>query len=186
MPEVELKEKLDQNLEEAAKFFVFQELNIPYYFGFNNLTKISNYNIEQFLGLSSELFEEMLSAKIAGKNIIISATTQEKRIKRVIGKYWSKFERRLPDGSLVKKFLENFSEYARKETFKVISPIIQGVTGFSIGLSRQKQLFRQPHWYNNEYYEPLLNIISTCIANNLLERREVVQGPKVKKIKYFI
>lgn len=185
LSEKELEEKLDQNVEEIAKFFLFQEVGLPCYYGFNNLIKISNNNIEQFLGFASELFEDMLSAKIAGNATLISANTQEKRIKKVIDNYWNDLDRRLPDGNSIKRFLNNFSEYALKETFKVNAPIAQGVTGFSISLSKQKQLFNRTHWYNNDYYEFLLNVISTCVANNLLERREVTQGAKGQKNQVF-
>ncbi len=185
LSEKELVKKLDQNIEEVAKFFIVQEVGLPYYYGFNNLIKISNNNIEQFLGFASELFEEMLSAKIAGNNILISANTQEKRIKKVITNYWNDLGRRLPDGNSIKRFLENFSHYAKKETFKVNAPIAQGVTGFSISLSRQKQLFNRSHWYDDDNYEILLNVISTCVANNLLELRDVIQGAKGQKNQVF-
>ncbi len=176
--EDELVAKLDQGLEETSKFLFYQELNIPYYFGTNNLIKISSFNIEQFLSLAAELFEEMLSSKIAGKSIILTAKIQEKIIKFKIDKYWNDLNRRIPYGNSIRRFLEKFSEYARNETYKENSPINQGVTGFSITISNQEKLFSTQYWYEDINFEPLLNVISTCIAYNLLETRDIVQGAK--------
>lgn len=185
LSEKELEEKLDQNIEEIAKFSLFKEIGLPTYYGFNNLIKISNNNIEQFLGFASGLFEDMLSAKIGENNTLLSAEIQEKRIMKVIDIYWNDLDRRLPDGSSIKNFIKNFSDFAIKETNKINAPIAQGVTGFSISQSKQKQLFNRTSWYNIDYNKFLLNIISTCVANNLLERREIIQGAKDQKNQVF-
>ena len=181
----ELEEKLEQNIDEIAKFFLFKEVGLPCYFGFNNLVKISNNNIEQFLGLASGLFEEMLSAKIIGNTTLISAKTQEDKIDKVISEYWDDLGRRLPNGNIVKLFLNKFAEFATKETYKINAPIAQGVSGFSISQPRQNQLFDNSKWYDLDYNKPLLEIISTCVANNLLESREIIQGAKGQKNQVF-
>ena len=46
---------------EAAELFLSREFRLPYYFGFSKLVKMSSLNIEQFLVLASDLFEEVIS-----------------------------------------------------------------------------------------------------------------------------
>lgn len=181
----ELLDKLDQPLEEAAKFFLCQAEEIQYYYGFDTLVKLSNNNIEQFLGFAADLFDEMLSAKIVGNNIQISSDVQAKRIKKGVDNRWNELSKKISFGRSVINFIEKFADYAKKETYKPNAPIITGVTGFALSKSTQRKLFDKPNWYENEYYEPLLNVLSTCVSNNLLEPRIVTQGKVGEKNKVF-
>jgi len=176
--EMELLEKLNQPIEEAAKFFLCKEEKIPYYIGFNNLVKLASYNIEQFLWFAADLFEEMLSAKIAGNIVQLNANTQEKRIKKIVGKQWKELPRKIPYGAEVSNFLDRFGEFAKKETYRPNAPIVQGVTGFSIKTSTKGKLFNNTHWTKDVTYEQLLNVVSICVAFNLLEPQNIIQGKR--------
>src|SRR5690606_24592448 len=77
----ELQDKTSSDVTSAALLFLSKESNLPYYYGFNTLTKLSSSNIEQFLSFASILFEEMISNKLSGKNITISDADQDKLIK---------------------------------------------------------------------------------------------------------
>lgn len=185
LSEEELTTKLDSTLDDAAKFYVSRETNLPYYFGFSNLVKLSNNNIEQFLSFSASLFEEILSNNLAGNNILLTAEKQEKIIKNIVEKKWIDLPRIIPSSSSVISFLDQLAKYVLKETYKPNAPIIQGVTGFSITNSSSGTLFGIDNWLSNKSYIPLINVLSICLAYNLLESREVTQGVKGQKHMVF-
>jgi hypothetical protein len=175
----ELQAKLNtSDVIPAAKLFVSNESNIPFYHGFNTLVDLSSHNFEQFLSFSSDLFEEMLANKLVGTQVSLSSIRQEKIIERVVEKKWDDLPKQIPYAKDVIKFLSAFGEYAKKQTYKDNAPYGAGVNGFTIKESTSGKLFVENKWYENEIYEPLINVISTCISYNLLEVRKTKQGEK--------
>ena len=181
----ELLVSKDSTIDEAARFFISREHNLPYYYGFSNLIKLSNNNIEQFLSFSSDLFEEMLSNNLSGRNLNLDPKTQEKIINSIVDNKWKELSRLVPYSRLVIKFLEKFSAFAKAETYKQNAPIAQGVTGVAASISNMKSLFDDVIWEKDEHYAPLMKVLSTCIAFNLLEPRDVFQGAKGQKHQVF-
>jgi hypothetical protein len=181
----ELLESIKGSIEEAAYFFVSREHNLPYYYGFSNLVKLSNNNIEQFLSFSSNLFEEMLSNNLAGKNPCLSPESQEKINKSIVNTKWKELPKIMPNSDIVMNFLINFTRFSKNETYKPNAPIVQGVTGFAISNYKSKSLFEEVNWEKDETYIQLLNVLSICIAFNLLEAREIMQGQKGQRHKVF-
>ncbi len=175
----------DNSIDEIAKFFISMEHNLPFYFGFSNLVKLSNNNIEQFLSFSSDLFEEMLSNNLAGKTLSLSPESQEKKIKLIVDNRWKELPRLIPYSRLVINFLEQFSLFAKRETYKLNAPIVQGVTGIAISNLKMTSLFEEVDWETDERYAPLVNVLSTCVAFNLLETRDIIQGQKGQKHRVF-
>lgn len=174
-----------ENLKEAVRFYISREMNIPYYFGFSNLVKLSNNNIEQFLSFSSDLFEEMLSNSLSGIKVELKPEKQEKILKSIIDSKWKELPRIIPYSNIVLPFLEQLGLFTRKETYKPNIPIVQGVTGFAISLSRSNLFYEKDDWRETEMFAPLRNVISTCIAANLLEPRDVIQGIKGQRHQVF-
>lgn len=79
--------KIDGKTKNSAKLFISKERGIPFYYNFKDITDISSYNIEQFLSITSELFELMLSKKMKAKfgqssSLSISAEEQHKILKK--------------------------------------------------------------------------------------------------------
>ena len=176
----EFYDKLSYDISAAARLFLSKEIEIPYYFGFTALAKLSSSNIEQFLSFSSVLFEEMISNKLTGNSITISDIEQEKIIKEVAKQKWKELERIIPYYSQVINFLRNLGEFSVKETYKPNAPYSPGVNGFAIkDNSNKDKLFAEEEiWYNNSVYNPLKDVISTCVAFNLLEIHTTFQGKK--------
>ena len=174
----ELLDKKDNSIEEAARFFISRENYLPYYFGFSNLVKLSNNNIEQFLSFSSDLFEEMLSNNLSGNKVELSPEKQEKIIKSIVDSKWKELPKIIPYSKSVTTFLEQVGQFAHKETYKPNVPIIQGVTGFAISNQKNVSFFDDTNWKTDELFHPLINVIATCVAFNLLEPREIAQGQK--------
>ncbi|MDI9342506.1 MAG: hypothetical protein QM534_18185 [Sediminibacterium sp.] len=176
----ELIDKLKADLEAPAKLFLSKDNKIPYYHGLTTLANLSSNNIEQFLSFSSDLYEEMLSNKLTGKDITLDSINQEKIIRLTVDKKWSELPKLLPYANEVVKFLSELGDFCNKQTYQKNAPYGTGVNGFSIKEKKELKLIEEEEWIQNEIYEPLINVISTCVAYNLLEIKKTKQGEKDK------
>lgn len=177
----ELLTKIKPEVTNAAHLFMSIKYEIPYYYSFKTLAKLSSFNIEQFLSFSAEMFEEMISNKIRGDEITLSDSKQNSIIKNVVNNKWKKIDTEIPYSREVQKFLKSFGEFSKKETFKPNAPYAPGVNGFAIKLNKENIFIEDP-WLENPIYSPLVNVISTCVAYNLLEKHPAVkQGEKGQK-----
>ena len=66
------------DVREAAALFLAREHRIPYYFGPQKLARLASHNIEQYLSISRDLFEEMLSAIMLNRTPRLSAVRQHR------------------------------------------------------------------------------------------------------------
>ncbi len=173
----ELQIKKNADVTNAAYLFMSIEYEIPYYFSFKTLSKLSSYNIEQFLSFGAEMFEEMISNKMKGDEIMLSDFKQNKIMQSVAKKRWKRIDMEVPYANDIQKFLKSFGNFSKKQTFQPNAPYAPGVSGFSIKPKKQN-LFKESLWIDNPIYEPLIDVISTCVAYNLLEKHTVLQGKK--------
>lgn len=180
LTEQELKEKLKPDLEVSSKLFLSQSSTLPYYFGFNDLVKLSSNNIEQFLSFSADMFEEMLSNRLLGNRVNIETKEQEKILKRAVEYKWNELSKILPFANNVMNFLTRLGESCKSDTYKPNAPYALGVTGFAIK-TKTDMFSKEEEWYLNEMYSSLANVISTCVAFNLLEMKAINQGDKGTK-----
>lgn len=178
LTKLELDDKMSSEITSAARLFLSQEAKIPYYFGFGALSRLSSNNIEQFLAFAGELFEEMISNKISGKEIIVGDDSQEKIIKEIAERKWREISRTIPYSTQIIRFLTALGEFAQKDTFKPNAPYAPGVNGFAIKNKVELKLISEGFWLDSQIYEPLVNVISTCVAFNLLEVKTINQGKK--------
>ena len=176
----------NNEIRNAAIYFISQQYNIPYYYGFNNLVKMSSCNIEQFLSFSSELFENMVSNQILGNSITLSANDQERIIKKVAKDKWKALNHSTPYSKSVIAFLHKMAAFCEEETNQPNAPYAPGVNGFGIK-DETISLFDTEHWVTQDKYDSLVNTISTCVAFNLLEVKQTNQGTKGKtwNVYYF-
>lgn len=173
----ELEEKMAPEIEVAALYLLSVENKIPYYYSFDNLVKISSNNIEQFLSFSGEFYEAMLSRKISDHHVNLTAAEQEKILKKVADNKWKELSRLVPYADTVIKFLSNLVQFSLKESLeKPTAPYAPGVNGFAIKDPPVNQLIKPGPWETDEVFEPLINVLSSCISYNLLEKRKVKQG----------
>jgi len=172
----ELLDKMDSSVEGAAKLFIAKEYKLPYYYGFQNLVNISSNNIDLFLSFASELFEGMLSNNVAGKEVQLNITRQEKIIKNVVEKKWKELQTLLPDSASIISFLNNLGSYYQSVTYKPTASYAPGINGFAINSKSSLKLFYEKTWEKDELFDPLRDTITTCLAFNLLESKTVKQG----------
>jgi hypothetical protein len=180
LTEQEFKEKLKPDLEVSSKLFLSQPSTLPYYFGFGDLVKLSSNNIEQFLSFSAEMFEEMLSNRLLGNKVNIATEEQQKILKRSVEIKWNELSKILPYSNSVMNFLTKLGDSFKSDTYKPNAPYALGVTGFAIKIATD-MFSKHEEWYLNDIYAPLSNVISTCVAFNLLEMKTISQGEKGSK-----
>jgi len=173
----ELNSLLTSEIRATAIYFVSINYKIPYYYGFSNLSKISSCNIEQFLSFSAELYERMLSNNLLGNNVLLAPEEQEKIIGDIASNKWKALKNSIPYSISIMNFLMKLGAYCKSETNQINAPYAPGINGFAVKDS-SKDLFKMDNWYKDPSYNQLLNVLSTCVAYNLLEVRTTYQGNK--------
>lgn len=167
----------DSSVRSASELMLSTEFEFPYYYGMARLAAIASSNIEQFLWLSGNLFEEIISSHLVSPGSRLSTKRQEEIIRDSLKKRWNKIPYRVKNGREVMKLIESIGKFARQETMKQNAPYAPGVTGIAISRADAEKL-EQKEGKNNE----LSLIISECIAHRLLEAR-----PNIKcKDKYWL
>ena len=161
-----------------ARYSVRTRYKIPYYFGFKELVKLSSSNIEQFLELSSSLFDRMISASYTRLDIRIEPKVQEEILIKEAHARWREIEKSIPNSQYVIPFLENVARLCYKET-NTPSASYDGVTGIAISQEDLRRMQLDSLRGSNGMYRILYNTLATCIEHNLLEiLPETKQGTK--------
>ncbi|MGI8583303.1 MAG: hypothetical protein ACR2KX_13975 [Chitinophagaceae bacterium] len=172
----ELEEKEGSDVKNAARLFVNYIYKIPYYYGISSVCRLASFNIEQFLFISGNLFEEVKSnaiKKISNKNTLveISANKQESVIRKLCETKWKELSIKVPDYEDVYKFLNSIGEFCQNQTYTPNAWNSPGLNGIAISMLDRKHLrdiiVNNP---NHPYYR-LAKIISICISYNLVDVR---------------
>jgi len=191
LPEEQLDVKFESTIKEAAELFLSKEFQLPYYFGFSRLAKLASSNIEQFLELASDLFEEFISSKLLLRQTVVSLSPnrQEDILKKVAKHRWEELLRSVPNGRDVIRLLEAIHQLSSWETEKSNAPYAPGVTGIAISMAERSRLIDPNTQKVRPDYVRLAKILSTCISNNLLEasldRSQGQKGGKTWMILYL-
>lgn len=161
--------KVSTKEKEVAEYFIHAKYGIPYYYGFNKLVKLASSNIQQFLDLSSDLFDEIISAKSFNERTPrISASRQEDILSKAAGRRWDEITISIPNSKYVIPFLNSIANFCFAETnFPAAS--YGAVTGIAIS-RRDLDILRDPKVIDsNSRYKILSEVLATCFAHNLLE-----------------
>jgi hypothetical protein len=181
LTEEDLKEQEGTDVRNAAALFLNDEFKIPYYFSFPVASRLGSSNIEQFLGIAGELFEDVISASIlrhtnSNQRLSITATRQEEVIRRVAKEKWEELSLRIPDFDEVKPFLESLGKFCNSETYQPNAPISPGVNGIAISMSgtrtdreRLQKVIKEQD-IKSPFFK-LAKVLSICITYNIVEVR---------------
>jgi hypothetical protein len=159
-------------VREAAELFLSRETNLPYYYGRDRLSLLSSSNIDQFVEMSGDLFEEILSASLLRKgDRPLSAERQEAILKAVAERQWDAIPRAAAQGHSMLRFLEHVGELCVGETCKASAPYAPGVTGFAISMADRDFVVADESSKSVGGVRLLREVLASCIALNLLEPR---------------
>jgi len=169
LPSEDLEKKDASGVRGAAEFFLAREFGLPYYFGMSRVSTLASSNIEQFLALAGDLFEEVVAAEIMKVPSVLNPARQEAILKREVQKRVQEVPRRVQDGRDVQRFLEAVRQCAHWETNKPNAPYAPGVTGFAMSMSDRSRLIDRKTRTPRPEYERLARVLTACITHNLLE-----------------
>lgn len=165
---IEVYNKSSTAINPAAEFFLCNDESIPYYFGFSRLASLASYNIEQFVEITGELFEEIISKHYLKQSTVLKPNEQEQILKKIAKKYWNDIPRSYTNGVNASKLLEVIGNMAREQTMRPTAPYLPGVTGFAITMQQYYQIHDKGIQKKNPNYGILSETLQTCIANNLI------------------
>lgn len=172
---------MDQGIKSIAEFFLSREFGIPYYFGFSRLAQISSYNVEQFIYMAGNLFEEAISSVWLDNRFTLSVKRQEEILRDAAKRIWVEIPRSVPNSNEIISLLNHVKELCLEETFRETSPY-NGVTGIGIRRKDIDTLIEAGRIGQNQNYVLLEKVLKTCISQNLFEEiKEYRQGRKGEK-----
>jgi len=185
----ELEKRNTSSVREAAELFFCQEFNIPYYYGISRLATMASSNIEQFLWLAGNLFEESLSAAFLKQRTEIPPDRQQQILKRSVEERWNSMPQDVQYGRDVRNFLEAIGEFSKLQTNRPNAPYVPGITGIAITMSDRNKLQDAKQLDKDPSLAKLSRVIKTCVANNLLhaalDRKQGQKGEERKMLLYL-
>ena len=165
----EFEEKVDSQIRAAAELFLAQENKFPYYFGPSKLVSLASCNMEQFLWIAGDLFEEIVSAALVRKSLRIAPERQDALLRRASEGLWREIPRRARHSESVARFLEAVAKFCRSMTFLPSAPYDPGVTGIAISMEDRDRLMDKSYLASRPHHAQVAQVIADSIANNFVE-----------------
>ena len=168
----EFDKRQSSGLARAAEHFVRTEMDAPVYFGRDTIADVSSYNVDQYLEVTGELFEE-ISAKIQylrDNPMPLTADRQDSIIREVAKGRWDGLTRRLPRGREARTLLQGIGAFCRAQTFRESAPYAPGVTGIAITMEDRELLIDSPD-DKIKHLLGLREVLTALVAHNLLVPR---------------
>jgi len=164
----DLEKKDDSDVRTAADLFLSQEFDVPFYFGPSRLAALASSNVEQFLGLAGDEFEELIASALLKKEPILTAQRQQSIVLKSADSFWKSIPRRARNGRDVVKFLDSIGRFCRWTTYQPNAPYSPGVNGVAILMSDRTRLLDRGKSTNPEHQQ-LAEVLAACLAQNLLD-----------------
>ena len=152
----------------AADLFLHKEIGLPIYYGMDKILTMSSANIEELLGLASDLYEGIRGKFIMRANSL-KLTAKEQEV--IVIKNAEKRRRMIPKsqdhGNDSVRLLDAIGEFCREKTFQPNAPYAPGVTGVRITDSIRIKMSKKEPGFDGR----LTDVLSEMIAQNLLITR---------------
>lgn len=126
---------------QPARLFLAREFDLPFYCGAETLAKLGSENMEQFLRLAGDAFEQVL-AEITLRRLPprLDALAQDRLVRRASERYWRELPSRVPNGNLVRRLVSAVVQLSQADTFRETAPYAPGVTGTAMLMSDRERL----------------------------------------------
>ena len=136
-----LEDKDDSGVKHAAEIFLHQEYDFPYYYGPSRLASLGSFNVEQYLSLAGDLFEEALAAALLqgrrGAAPVLSPERQQEILMAAYAGRVKDLPRRAKNGRDVLNFLNAVATFCRDVTYQPNAPYAPGVNGVAISMQER-------------------------------------------------
>jgi len=179
----ELDDKDESDVRAAAELFLSKEFGFPYYFGLSRLASLGSFNVEQFIRLAGDLFEESLAAAIMRRPPHLAPERQERILQGAYDTRVKDLPRRAKNGRDVLRFLDAVGQFCHQETHRPNAPYAPGVTGIAISMRDRETLLDPKQLAQSPVTSSFASILATALAHNLLHA-EV--DYKVKGNRYMV
>lgn len=169
--EEELIQKDDSSLANAAELFLANEFQLPYYYGADRIGRLASLNIQQFIGLAGEVFEEATAAELLRNTTALPPERQHSIMKVMAKQLWDEIPRKVRHGRALKLLLESIGNFSNNYTYRPTAPNDPGVTGTAIRMSERAQLVyevQKPQGKRNDDIVRLAEMLASALSHNLL------------------
>lgn len=164
----ELHDKDGSDVRGAADLFLSKEFGFPYYFGFSKLASLASYNIEQFIQLAGDLFEESLAAAVMRRPPHLTPDRQEKILREAYNVRVRDLPRRARNGREVLRFIDAVGQFCQQVTHQPNAPYSPGINGVAISMQERKTLIDPKEQERNPALKAFAELLGTALANNFL------------------
>lgn len=166
-------EELDQrreasNVREAAELFLSTEYDLAYFYGHERLTQLASANIDQFLDLAGDLFEELSGAAVVRRSVSLTPARQQQLLKSAVNEIWRGLGTSVEDGARIRSLLDGVGQYAAERTYRPSAPYAPGVTGVALRLSSAVELQTAVREQPGSWQAQLGRLLATLLAHNLV------------------
>jgi hypothetical protein len=168
LDEADLDKKDDNSVQQAAELFLAREYKIPYYYGAGVVARVGSLNVQQFVGLAAELFEEMAAAALLRRPVNLSPRRQHEILKAVAKAVWEEIPRRVRHGRELRSFLDSVGRFAAWYTYRPTAPNDPGVGGTAIRMSERALLTDAGYLSKRPDLRRFADLLASALAHNLL------------------
>jgi hypothetical protein len=168
IPASELDAQWDSDVAHAAELFLCKEFDFPYYYGPERLARLASLNIQQFLGLSEDIFEGLLSANLLDAALILPPEEQHRLMKDTAKSLWENIPRSIKHGRDVRNLIDGIGRFAQWYTYRPTAPNDPGVAGSAIRMSERETLLREARELTRPDMARLASALASAIAHNLI------------------
>ena len=168
LDEDDLSQRDDSSVNNAAELFLSREFDLPYYYGPERIARLASLNIQQFLGLAGEVFEESAAALLLRKPTALPPRRQHALMKKAAKAVWEDIPKRVRHGRELRRFLESVGKFAHWYTYRPTAPNDPGVSGTAIRMSERALLVDDAYRKNKEDVCRFADILASALAHNLL------------------
>jgi hypothetical protein len=154
---------------QPARLFLAREFGLPFYCGAETLARLGSENMEQFLRLAGDAFEQVL-AEITLRRLPprLDAVAQDRLVRRASERYWRELPSRIPNGHLVRRLVSAIIQLSQADTFRETAPYAPGVTGTAMLMSDRERLLDPITRRAIPGAEDLFKALGAAIARNVL------------------
>lgn len=164
----ERRARSDAAIREAADLWLRREFGLPFYCGSQQLAKLAAENIEQYLNLSADLFDEMLAGITLRRGARVSRLRQDAALTAACDQFWADIPDRRIGGRAIQQLLRHIAKLCRADTYRPKAPYAPGVTGTALSMRDRARLLDPDVRARMPGAEALFQALHGAIGHNLL------------------
>lgn len=168
LTEEELRSRSDAAIREAADLFLRREFGLPFYAGSERISKLAAENIEQYLGICADLFDEMTLQITLRQDPDLSPLRQDSAVTAASEQFWREIPARRLGGRAIQQLMRHVAKLCRTETYRAKAPYAPGVTGTALSMDDRRLLLDPDVRARTPGAEQLFQALYGAIGHNLL------------------